>query len=135
MIMKMCVADDRPPDDRAMTSGQKAGVVLTVVANALWLVVVIAILATPPDEGANIGAGLLGLLVLTLSILAAVVLITTTDSTAPRAASAASIALWALFVALSWTYTAGNGVQIIAGLAAILALSTSAVLVGTAHRR
>ncbi len=118
-----------------MTSGQKAGVVLTVVANALWLVVVIAILATPPDEGANIGAGLLGLLVLTLSILAAVVLITTTDFTAPRAASAASIALWALFVALSWTYAAENGVQVSVGLAAIVALSTSAVLVGTAHRR
>ncbi|MGY1760812.1 hypothetical protein ACI79G_20140 [Geodermatophilus sp. SYSU D00779] len=118
-----------------MTSGQKAGVVLTVVADALWLVVLIAILATPPDQGANIGAGLLGLLALPLSIVSAVVLITTTASIAPRAASAASIALWALFVTLSWTYAAGNRVQIIVGLAAILALSTSAVLVGTAQRR
>jgi hypothetical protein len=75
-----------------MTSGQKAGVVLTIVADALWLVVVIAILATPPDVGANIGAGLLGLLALPLSIVAAAVLITTANSTAPRAAGAASIA-------------------------------------------
>jgi hypothetical protein len=60
-----------------MTSGQKAGVVLTIVADALWLVVVMAILATPPDVGANIGAGLLGLLALPLSIVAAAVLITT----------------------------------------------------------
>ena len=118
-----------------MTSGQRAGVVLTVVASTLWLVVLIAMLATPPDEGANIGAGMLGLLALTLSILAAVVLVTTVDSTAPRAASAASIALWALFVTLAWTSAAENGVQISVGLAAILALSTSAVLVGTAHRR
>jgi hypothetical protein len=118
-----------------MTSGQKAGVVLTIVADALWLVVVIAILATPPDAGANIGAGVLGLLALPLSIVAAVVLITTADSTTPGAASAASIALWALFVALAWTYAAENEVQIIVGLAAILALSTSAVLVGMAHRR
>ncbi len=109
-----------------MTSGQKAGVVLTVVADALWSVVVIAILATPPDAGANIGAGLLGLLALPLSIVAAVVLITTADSTAPHVASAASIGLWVVSVALSWTYV---------GLAAILALSTSAVLVGTAHHR
>ena len=109
-----------------MTSGQKVGVVLTVVADAVWLVVVIAILATPPDQGANIGAGILGLLALPLSIVAAAVLITTANSTAPRAASAASIALWALSVALSWTYV---------GLAAILALSTSAVLVGTTHQR
>lgn len=107
------------------TSGQKAGVALTVVADALWLVVVIAILATPPEDGANIGAGVLGLLALPLSIVAAVVLVTTADSTAPRVASAASIALWAFSVALSWTPV---------GLAAILALSTSAVLVGTAHR-
>ncbi|HZH20019.1 MAG TPA: hypothetical protein VEZ18_07465 [Geodermatophilus sp.] len=118
-----------------MTSGQKAGVVLTIVADALWLVVVIAILATPPDAGANIGAGLLGLLALPLSIVAAAVLITTADSTAPAVASAASIALWALFVTLAWTSAAENGVQISVGLAAILALSTSAVLVGTAHRR
>ncbi len=109
-----------------MTSGQRAGVVLTLVADALWLVVVIAILTNPPDAGANIGAGVLGLLALPLSVVAAAVLITTADSTAPRAASAASIALWALSVALSWTYV---------GLAAILALSMSAVLVGTAHRR
>jgi hypothetical protein len=108
------------------TSGQKAGVALTVVADALWLVVVIAILATSPEDGANIGAGVLGLLALPLSIVAAAVLITTANSTAPRAASAASIALWALSVALSWTYV---------GLAAILALSTSAVLVGTTHQR
>ncbi|MGY1593083.1 hypothetical protein ACI79D_13975 [Geodermatophilus sp. SYSU D00708] len=109
--------------------------VLTVVADALWLVVVIAILATPPDQGANIGAGLLGLLALPLSIVAAVVLITTTASTAPRAASAASIALWTLFVVLPWTSAAENGVQILVGLTAILALSASAVLVGTAHGR
>ncbi len=90
---------------------------------------------SPAAAGANIGAGLLGLLALPLSIVAAVVLITTADWTAPGAASAASIALWALFVALSRTFAAGNGVQIIVGLAAILALSTSAVLVGTTHRR
>ncbi len=52
-----------PAGWQAMTSGQQAGVVLTVVAEALWLVVVTAILATPPDEGANTGAGLLGPLV------------------------------------------------------------------------
>jgi len=118
-----------------MTSGQRAGVALAVVAIALWSVVVVAVLAIPPDEGANIGAGLLDPLALTLPVSAAVVLITTVDSTAPRAASAASITLWALFVALSWTYAAENGVQIGVGLAAIVALSTSAVPVGTAHRR
>lgn len=93
-----------------MRSGQKVGVVVAVVADALWLVVIIAILATPPDAGANIGAGVLGLLALSLSIVAAIVLITTANSTASGAASAASIALWALFVALAWTYAAQNEV-------------------------
>ena len=99
---------------------------LTIVADVLWSVVIVAIVAASPGDGANIGAGFLALLALPLSIVAAGVLITTADSTAPRVASAASIALWALSVAFSWAFV---------GLAAILALTTSAVLVGRARRR
>ncbi|SNS89025.1 hypothetical protein SAMN06893096_1108 [Geodermatophilus pulveris] len=116
-----------------MMSGQKAGVALTVVADALRLVV-IAILATPPEHSANIRAGTLGLLTLPLSIVAAVVLITTTASTAPRAASAASIALWTLFVVPRGPLQQGTACRS-SGLSAILALSASAALIGTAHRR
>jgi hypothetical protein len=92
-------------------------------------------LATPSDKGANIGAGLIGLLALILSVLAAAVLITSVQSIAPRAASAASIILWAVFVALAWTYAAADGVLISVGLAAIATLTASAVIVGTAPRR
>src|SRR3712207_5926190 len=108
-----------------MTSGQKAGVVLTVVVDALWSVVVIAILATPPDAGANIGAGVLGLLALPLSIVAAAVLITTADSTAPRAAGAAPLSLWALYVAPSRAHV---------GLAAVVAPLTRRAPRGPAPR-
>jgi hypothetical protein len=55
-----------------MTPGQRVGVVLTVVADALWVVVVLTLLATPRDESASIGAGVLGLLALPRSIVAAV---------------------------------------------------------------
>lgn len=79
--------------------------------------------------------GLIGLLALTTSIVAAVLLIKAADSTPPRAASAASIALWAVFVALSWTYAASDSVLIAVGLAAIAALCASSVLVVTGQRR
>ena len=91
-------------------------VLVSAVAGALGYTGI----ARAASRGAKI---LIGLLVASL---AAAVLIIAADSTAPRVASAASIALWAVCVALSWTSV---------GLAAILALSTSAVLVGTAHRR
>ena len=100
-----------------MTSGQRAGVVLTVVAYALCSVVIVAIVTASPGDGANIGAGFLGLLALPLSIVAAAVLMTTADSTAPRVASATSIPLWALSVALAWT---------VVGLAAIVAIGVTA---------
>src|SRR3712207_8125089 len=55
----------------------------TLFRSVLWSVVAIAVVATPPEAGANIGAGLIGLLALTTSIVAAVLLIKAADSTPP----------------------------------------------------
>ncbi len=117
-----------------MTSRQKAGVTLGGVALALWSVVAIAVAMTPPDEGANIGAGLVGLLALPLSILAAVLLIRGSDSTPPRAAGGASIALFVGFFLLAGNYAA-DGVLTGLLLAGIAALCMSVLLVVTRHRR
>ena len=113
-----------------MTSRQKAGVVLGGIALALWLAVAVAVAVTPRDEGANIAAGLIGLLALPLSIFAAVLLISGSESTPPRAAGAASIALFVGFFLLSWNYAADR-VLIGVLLAAIAALCASVVLVVT----
>ena len=116
-----------------MTSRQKAGVVLGGVALGLWSVVAIAVAVTPPDEGANIGAGLIGLLALPISIFAAVLLISGSQSTSPRAAGGASIVLFVVYFLLAWSYAAG-GVLIGVLFAAVAALCTSVVLVVTGQR-
>ncbi len=117
-----------------MTSRKKAGVALGGVALGLWSVVAIAVAVTPPEDGANIGAGLIGLLALPLSIFAAVLLISSSDSTPPRAAGAASIVLFIVYFLLAWNYAAG-GVLIGVLFAAIASLCTSVVLVVTGQRR
>jgi drug/metabolite transporter (DMT)-like permease len=94
----------------------------------------LAVAMTPPAEGANIGAGLVGLLALLLSVLAAVLLIRGSDSTPPRAAGGASIALFVGYFLLAGNYAA-DGVLIGLLLAAIAALCTSVVLVVTSRRR
>ena len=117
-----------------MTPRQKAGVALGGAALALWSILAIAVAVTPPEEGANIGAGLIGLLALPLSIFAAVLLIGGSDSTPPRAAGTASIVLFILVFLLAWNY-AGGGVLIGLLVAAIAALCTSIVLVVMGQRR
>jgi hypothetical protein len=117
-----------------MTSRQKAGVALGGVALALWAVVAIAVAVTPREEGANIGAGLIGLLALPLSIFAASLLISGSDSTPPRAAGAAAIGLFVGYFLLALDHAVG-AVLIGVLFAAIAALCASVVLVVTGRRR
>ena len=117
-----------------MTSPQKTGVVLGGVALVCWSIVAVAVALTPRDEGANIGAGLFGLLALPLSVVAAVLLIRGSASTPPRAAAAASIAFFVGFFALAWGYEA-SGVLIAVLLVAIAALCVSLFLVVTSRPR
>ncbi len=117
-----------------MTSRHKAGVALGGVALVLWSVVATAVAVTPREEGANIGAGLIGLLAFPLSIFAAVLLINGSDSAPPRAAGAASIGLFVGYFLLAWNYAAG-GVLIGVLFAAIAALCTSVVLVVRGRQR
>jgi hypothetical protein len=116
-----------------MTSRQKAGAALGGVALALWAVVATAVAVTPREEGANIGAGLIGILALPLSIFAAVPLISGSDSALPRAADAASIGLFVGYFLLAWNYAAG-GVLIGVLFAAIAALCVNVVLVVRGRR-
>jgi hypothetical protein len=63
---------------------RKLGLVLAAVATALWAVVVVGFLATGPEDGVNIGAALLALLALPLSIGATITLIVSGGDDARR---------------------------------------------------
>lgn len=117
-----------------MTSSPRLGVALGGISIALWVVFFVAVVATPAEAGANIGAGLLGLLAVPSSIASAALLIGSTRSTLPRAAGAASIALLALVVLLAWGYAAPDEVLIGLLLAAVASLGSSVFLVARDHR-
>lgn len=81
-----------------MTAIQKWGVAVAAVAIVVWILFAISVVSTRPEGGANIGAGLLGMLGIALSVAAAVVLIAGTQSTLVRAAGSVRIALLAVFL-------------------------------------
>ncbi|WNV77164.1 hypothetical protein [Geodermatophilus sp. DSM 44513] len=60
-----------------MDTARRWGIGLTAVAVLLWLVFVIAVVTTAPEDGANIGAGLLFLLAIPCTVAGATLLITT----------------------------------------------------------
>jgi len=58
-----------------VTTTRKVGLVLAAVATVLWAVIVVAVLATAPEDGVNIGAAFLAILTVPLSIMASATLI------------------------------------------------------------
>ena len=58
-----------------MSTTRKVGLVLATVATAMWALILLAVVTTDPDEGVNIGAALMALLALPLSIAALVTLL------------------------------------------------------------
>jgi len=111
-----------------MTARQKTGVTIGGVALGLWTVVAGLVAMTSPEDGANIGAGLVALLALPMSVFAAVLLMSGSESAPPRAAAATSIVLFVVYSVLAWSYGAG-GVLIGVLFAAVAALGTSLALV------
>lgn len=70
---------DRPP--------RKTGIRLAATATVLWALIVAAILTTGPNDGAPIGAGLLYILAVPLSVIASATLISSLRPTTPETAS------------------------------------------------
>jgi hypothetical protein len=66
---------------------RKVGLILAAVATALWAVIVAASFMTGPDDGVNIGAALLALLALPLSVGASVTLLVSLRTTAQQGVS------------------------------------------------
>jgi hypothetical protein len=118
-----------------MAAGQRFAVAVAGVATVLWVGFAAAVLVTPSEAGANIGAGLIALLAIVVSISAAILLFTTTDSTPVRMASVASIGVWALFLVLAPTDAVPPVVLICLLAAGSAALVTSAALVVGRHHR
>ena len=58
-----------------VTRRRRTGLVLAAAATLLWVLVAVALLTADPDDGANIGAGLAGLLALALSLVASLLLL------------------------------------------------------------
>jgi hypothetical protein len=58
-----------------MTRTRRAGLLLAAVGAVLWLLFAAAALSTDPDDGADIGAGLLALVALPLSLGASLALV------------------------------------------------------------
>ena len=63
-----------------MDKTRKVGLILAAVPTALWAVAVVGFVLTGPDDGVNIGAAMLALLALPLSVGASVTLIVSTGS-------------------------------------------------------
>ncbi len=83
-----------------MLPSRRGGLICAGVAGTLWVTVVILIATTLRGGGANIGAGLLGLLAIALSVLAAVLLARAADNKAIRVSGVASAVAWAVFLGL-----------------------------------
>lgn len=111
-----------------MNTGSRVGVILASVAAVLWLVVGASVLLTPAEEGANIGAALVGILGMGLSIAAAAFLIISADHASVKMAAIVSIAAWALFVTLTLNSELPDTVGFGLAGSAILALCVSAGL-------
>jgi hypothetical protein len=62
---------------RHVDTARRWGIGLTAVAVLLWLVIVAAVVTAAPEDGANIGAGLLFLLAIPCTVAGATLLITT----------------------------------------------------------
>ncbi|MGY1704427.1 hypothetical protein ACI79C_07620 [Geodermatophilus sp. SYSU D00697] len=118
-----------------MTAIQKWGVAVAAVAIGTWIVFAIAVVSTAPEDGANIGAGLLGMLGIALSIAAAVVLVVGTRSTSARAGGAVCIALLAVFWLVAPDDGVADGVKIGMLVAAVAGLAASAGTVALERRQ
>jgi hypothetical protein len=62
----------------------------------LWALVVLAVVTADPDDGANIGAGMVALLAGALSVVAAVLLLVSTSDRRVKVAGVVSLAGWAV---------------------------------------
>ena len=58
-----------------MNSTRRVGLGLAAVATALWIVIVVAVFTTRPEDGVNIGAALLAMVAVPMSLAASVTLL------------------------------------------------------------
>ncbi len=70
-----------------MDPSRKNGLRLAVTATVLWVLIVAAFLTTGPNDGVPIGAGLLYILAVPLSVMASATLISSLRTTTPETAS------------------------------------------------
>ena len=117
-----------------MNPTQKTGTWLAGAAITLWLVFTAMIVTTPDDADANIGAGLVGLLAIVVSVGGAVVLIVSTRTTAARGAAALSIAAWVAYLALAWDDAGPRALALTVLAVGVLSLAAAAVLTARSGR-
>jgi hypothetical protein len=97
----------------------KSGVVLASVAPAMWGVVIALLVTDNPDNGADIGAGLLAFVGIALSVVAESFLIASTDRKPWKTVGAVAISAWALACSVpgDWTVDPLAHLALVVGVA------------------
>lgn len=106
----------------------KAGATLAALALVGWCVVAVAVLTAKPENGANIGAGLIGLVAVALSVLAESFLIASIDQSSWKALGIAAICAWPLWLGFSATDALDGVGLLVLGLVPIGLLVSSLVI-------
>ena len=117
-----------------LTSVQKAAVTVSGVALLLSVVALVMVLTTPDDAGANIGAGLVLLLVALCSFVGAGLMMSTGPRTARLAAGASAVA-WVVYLALAPNDLGPRWLAVGLLVTAVLTLAAGAGLVLAERRR
>jgi hypothetical protein len=106
----------------------RAGAVLATLALAGWCVVAIAALTADPHNGANIGAGLLGLVAVALAVVAESFLIASAQQWAWKVVGTAAIGAWPVWLASATNELLDRRGLLILGMVPIGLLIASLVL-------
>ena len=113
---------------------RKAGIWLAGTGVVLWAVSAVIVGSSPEDGGANIGGGLLALLALVTSLVAAGLLFAGTRSARTRAAAAVSVAAELGYLALAVDDSGSRGLVVAVIALIVVALASAALLSARAGR-
>ncbi len=111
-----------------MTYAERGTAICAGLGLTLWCVVGFALVTTDPSNGANIGAGALGLVALVLSILAADRLAASASTPTAKAIARACMVGWGVWLVAAVTGTISRDLQLVLGLVPLALLAGCFIL-------
>lgn len=112
----------------------KAGAVLASLALAMWCVVLAAVVTAKPENGANIGAGMIGLVAIALSVVAESFLIAATDRRSWKTIGVVALCAWPVWIGISTSALLGGPALRLLGLLPVGLVVVCLVLLGRGWR-